>query len=161
MIDAFRTWMTSLVAVSLLISVIQAMTPHGNMKRIVSMLSGLVLLLAMMQPILRGNADLRLPHKDDCQEEITRRTEELKKEQVKTARQNIEAKTAAYISDEAKRLGISCTVRVGTAIGKDGVPRPDSAALSCAPSEKLATYMEKELGIPRRRQTWNEKTVTG
>lgn len=153
--------MTSLVAVSLLLSVIQAMTPHGNMKKIVSMIGGLILLLAMMQPILHGNADLRLPQKDNCQKEITQRTEELKKEQVRTARRNIEAKTAAYISDEAKRLGISCTVRVRTTMGKDGVPRPDSAVLSCAPSEKLAAYMEKELGISKGRQTWNEKTVTG
>lgn len=158
MINALRSWMISIVVVSMLISVIQAMTPDGNLRKIVSILSGLVLLLTMLQPLIHRNIDVQISDKEDIQQEIRQRTEKLQKEQAQESGKLIEDKTAAYIAKEAKRMGISCTVHVKTAVGKDGIPRPVSAALSCPPSAQLSEYMERELGIAKGGQTWNEQS---
>lgn len=157
MIEALRSWMISIIVVSVMLSVVQAMTPDGNIRKIVSALSGLLLLLAMLQPLSHKSMNLQISRRDDIQRDVRQRTEELQKKQTQERQKLIEEKTAAYISEEAKQLGISCTARVKTAVNKDGVPRPASAALSCPPSEQLSAYMERELGIARGRQTWNEK----
>lgn len=157
MIEALRSWMISIIGVSLLLSVVQALTPEGGIRKIMSLLGGLLLLLTMIQPLAHTQPGWRVTQRGGVQREVLRRTEELQKKQEQTQRRIIEEKTAAYISKEAGRMGISCTVRVKTAVGKDGVPRPASAALSCPPAERLSAYMVETLGIARGRQTWNEK----
>lgn len=69
----------------------------------------------------------------------------------------IEERTAAYISDKAKALGLSVAVRVETKTGDGGVPAPWAVRLTGTESEALASYIEGELGIPRERQVWSER----
>lgn len=156
MMEGLRAWMLSLITVSMLLSVIQAVTPPGGVKKIASLLGGLILLLAMLQPLTRSRLRWQTSAPADMQRSIRLRTEALQKEQESKRRTIIEEKTASYIVKEAERIGISCTVRVKAAADKDGRLRPVSAALSCPRSQQLALYMEKQLGIPQGRQTWNE-----
>lgn len=157
MIEALRAWMISIILVSFILSLVQALTPEGGTRKMVSLISGLLLLLVMLQPLTHAGTGWQVTRRGDIQREVLRRTEELQKKQGQAQRRIIEERTAAYISKEAKRMGISCTVRVKSEMGRDGVPRPASAALSCPPSKPLSAYMEHELGIAAGRQTWNEK----
>lgn len=157
MIEHIRTWLTALVAVSILISVVQSMIPAGNLRKIASLTGGLLLLIVMIQPLARLDISHFSFDREDYEEKIEQRSNELETDSRKKMKKLIEKKTAAYISEQADNLGISCSVKVTTQVGKDGIPRPVAVSLSCAPSEKLATYIENELGIPRGRQTWNDK----
>lgn len=155
MIAAIRTWLLSVVTASLAVSLAESVVPAGTLRRVLSVIGGLILLLVMLQPLLR--VDLKEIKLDTSgyREAIQERQAELEDADQEQMTKLIEEKTESYILDKAKRLGISCTVKVRTKTGEDGTPYPVSAVLSCAPSEALSAYLEQELGIPKERQIWN------
>ena len=53
MIGAVRSWITSIAAVTLLLTVVQALVPEGTLKKITSFTGGLLLLAVLLQPVLR------------------------------------------------------------------------------------------------------------
>ena len=53
MIAAVREWLTSVVAVTLLLTVAQTLIPEGNIRKIAAFTGGLALLAALLQPVLR------------------------------------------------------------------------------------------------------------
>jgi stage III sporulation protein AF len=155
MIQGIRTWMMAIVSVSVLVSIVQTLAPDGTMKKVISLTGGLLLLIALIYPLKHLDWSQLKPNRSDYENEIKDRQTELEENGQETMASIIEKKTAAYISDKAGSLGISCSVSVTTKIGEDGVPRPDTATLSCPKSEALASYMEQELAIPKERQVWN------
>lgn len=156
MIAAVRTWLISIITVSMLLSVTQILIPEGTIRKIASFTSGLILLVTLLQPVL--GADLRRLdlHFRDYEAEIGIRQEELAAEGAHELKSIIETRTAAYISDKADALGLRVFVRVKSEPGSDGIPLPVSADIKGPWSEALAAYMERELGIPRERQVWHE-----
>ncbi len=156
MIDAIRNWLITVIAAAFLIAAVQSLVPEGNLRRITSLVGGLVLLLTLIQPMLRtdlGKVDIDYGR---FAREIENRRDELQQSENTALSELIAEKTEAYILDKAKELGLSCTVRVTTEPGEDGTPVPSAATLSGGKSEALADYMEQELGIPKVRQIWNE-----
>jgi len=154
MIGAVRDWLTSIVLVSMLVSVAQAMIPEGAIRKIASFTSGLILLVALLRPLLGvdlGRLELGLEGYRDAIEE---RQEELSAAADAEMAAIIEKQTAAYISDKADALGLTVTVRVSVKLGPEGVAVPWSAEVRGQHSEELAAYMERELGIPEERQVW-------
>ena len=154
MMAALREWITSIVVVTMLLSVAQTLIPEGAVRKISTFTGGLILLVALLQPILGADLsrlDLRL---EPYEEAVQTRQEELEEARKSELADIIGARTAAYISDKADALGLSVTVQVITESGPDGIPVPASAEITGQPSEALAAYMEQELGIPRERQVW-------
>ena len=158
MIGAVRVWLTSIVMVTLLLSVAQTLIPEGTIRKIAGFTGGLILLVALLRPVL--GADLERLHLDlgDYERAIEERQEELASAGNAELKALIESQTAAYISDKANALGLEVTVRVEAEAGADGIPVPAAADIQGARSEELASYMEKELGIPRERQSWHEES---
>lgn len=157
MIGALREWLTSIVVVTLLLSVAQALVPEGNIRRVASFLGGLILLLAMLRPVLGADLERLRLNFDGYEQELRQVREELSASYDAGLAERIEERTAAYISDKADALGLEVTVRVETDTGDDGVPVPAAAEVTGPRSEELASYMENELGIPRERQVWHER----
>ncbi|MCI8809170.1 MAG: stage III sporulation protein AF [Oscillibacter sp.] len=156
MIGAVRTWLTSITAVTLLLSVVQLLVPEGTMRKVASFTGGLLLLAALLQPILK--ADITQLHLslseyseaiEDCAEEL----ETAGKEELAGI---IAEQTAAYIWDKADALGLEIDVQVKTEPGEDGTPLPVSVELEGPQSLELAEWMARELGIPAERQVWHE-----
>ena len=54
MIAAVRTWLTAVAAVSLLLSVVQYITPKGTLRDTASFIGGLLLLLVLLQPVRKA-----------------------------------------------------------------------------------------------------------
>ena len=52
MIDAVREWIRSIVMVTMLLSVGQAMVPEGQIRKIFSFSGGLVLVIVLLHPVL-------------------------------------------------------------------------------------------------------------
>lgn len=156
MIGAVRAWLTGLVAVTLLLSVVQTLIPEGTIRKTASFTGGLILLAALLQPVLKTDPGRLRLDMGAYERAISERRAELDEVGKEALAELIETRTAAYISDKADALGAAVEARVETRTGEDGVPVPVSVHLKGPRSEELASYIEGELGIPRERQVWSE-----
>jgi stage III sporulation protein AF len=156
MMGAVRSWLTSVVVVSLLLSVAQTLIPEGSIRKIASFTGGLVLLVTLLRPLLGTDLSRLDLDRSDYAAAIQARQEELTAAGEEELAARIAERTEAYISDKGDELGLSVTARVTTETGADGVPTPFSVELWGQRSGQLAAYMEEELGIPGERQVWHE-----
>ena len=156
MIGAVREWLSAVVAVAMLLTVAQTLMPEGTVRKIASFTGGLILLVALLQPVLGADLSRLDLDLDAYAAAIQERQAELEAAGSTELTERIETQTAAYISDKADALGLTVTVRVETRPGEGGVPVPWSAEVTGPRSEALAAYMEQKLGIPRGRQIWHE-----
>ena len=157
MIAAVRSWLTSIAAVTLLLTVVQTLVPEGTIKKIAGFTGGLLLLAALLQPALKTDLGrLRLDF-SDYEKAIETRAEELDAAGKDELAFIIAGRTAAYISDKADALGLRVAARVETEPGADGeTPLPASVDLTGPYSRELADWIAVELGIPAERQVWHE-----
>ena len=157
MIAAVRSWLTSIAAVTLMLTVVQTLVPEGTIKKIAGFTGGLLLLAALLQPALKTDLGrLRLDF-SDYEKAIETRAEELDAAGKDELAFIIGGRTAAYISDKADALGLRVAARVETEPGADGeTPLPASVDLTGPYSRELADWIAVELGIPAERQVWHE-----
>ena len=157
MIETLRSWLTSIVVVTLLLSVARTLAPEGSLRQITSFLGGLILLAALLGPVLTADLAGWDMSFSAWQEAVEARQEELQENQESQLAAIIGAETEAYISDKAVELGVSVTARVETRTGEDGVPVPWSAVLTGQRSAELEACLAEDLGIPAERQVWHER----
>ena len=157
MMESLRTWLSSIVAVTLLIAMAESLVPEGTMRRVAGFTGGLVLLLALVRPVLAGG----LP---DLTLETEKWTAAIEEEQASLSRQGEDAlaaliaeRTASYIWDKGAALGLEVTANVETRTGEAGLPVPQRVELEGPYSKELADYITHELNIPPERQVWNEQ----
>ena len=153
MIDAVREWIRSIVMVTMLLSVGQAMVPEGQIRKIFSFSGGLVLVIVLLHPVLGLEGSVLIEPLEVYERQIFKQKEDL--EQMVRAEQEtiIEENLTAYISDKAEALEEGGSVRIRAETAEDGTVTL-SAELVGQPSEPLTEYLEQELGIPRERQVW-------
>lgn len=154
---ALREWLSAVAAVTLLLSVAQMLTPQGSIRNIASFTGGLLLLAVLLRPVLDTDLGRLKLDPGDYEASVSQRQAELETAGKEAMAELIEERTAAYISDKAKALGLSVAARVETKTGDGGVPAPWAVRLTGTESEALASYIEGELGIPRERQVWSER----
>lgn len=152
--DLLRTWILGVTAAAMVLSAAQALMPEGAVKRVGRMTGGLVLALAMLQP-LTGLDRIGLP------EELAALPEVSAGETAGDMTPIIEEELASYIARKAGELGAACTAEVTCVPDKNGVPIPDSAAVTGAFSAEqqrsLSDLIARDLGIPADRQTFREE----
>ena len=157
MMDTLRSFVSAFVAVTLLLSLVQAMIPEGGIRRIASFTGGLILLAVLLRPLLDLDMlRLRLEW-EDLRESMWEQQANLEEETCSALAECIAEKTAAYISDKAAEMGLGAVPRVGTISREDGVILPYRVELSIPYSSALASVIERELGIPAERQVWDER----
>ena len=143
MMETLRGWLLGLTAAALAVSLLTAMLPKGEtIRRIAGLAGGLILLLAVVQPLLRVRW-----------EELTWRYETYQREMDRQTEAYQAAYADAYKSEKAASLGIDCRVQVEVRT-EDGLPLPYGASLDVERDQVLSDYMAQELGIPASRQSW-------
>ena len=104
MIAAVRTWLTAVAAVSLLLSIVQYITPKGTLRDTASFIGGLLLLLVLLQPIrkaaLPDDVHMGLAEYEKQVETYRTKLEEERKKELGTL---IESETEAYILDNKQQ----------------------------------------------------------
>ena len=157
MMESLRTWLSSIVAVTLLIAMAESLVPEVTLRRVAGFTGGLVLLLALVRPVLAGG----LP---DLTLETEKWTAAIEEEQASLSRQGEDAlaaliaeRTASYIWDKGAALGLEVKANVETRTGEAGLPVPQRVELEGPYSKELADYITHELNIPPERQVWNEQ----
>ena len=147
MMEMLQGWLLGLTAAALAVSLLTAMLPKGEtIRRIAGLAGGLILLLAVVQPLLRVRYET-------YQREMDRQTEAYQAAYTNSLSGDIADRTAAYISEKAASLGIDCRVQVEVRT-EDGLPLPYGASLDVERDQVLSDYMAQELGIPASRQSW-------
>mgnify|MGYP000973564667 CR=1 FL=1 len=156
MMAAARAWLTAVVSVTLLLSVVQTLMPKGSLREITSFVGGLLLLAVLLRPL--GSVDLSAVslNLDAYRQTVEQRQAELEQEGQKELVGLIEAELESYISDKAADMGLTLRVQVTVEPDGSGVPVPVSVELTGPRSEVLSRWLETELGVPAERQVWNE-----
>ena len=156
MMAAARAWLTAVVSVTLLLSVVQTLIPKGSLREIASFVWGLLLLAVLLRPL--GSVDLSAVSLDlaPYRQTVERRQAELEQEGQKELIGLIEAELGSYIWDKAADLGLTLQVQVTVEPDGSGVPATVSVELTGPKSEALSRWLETELGVPAERQVWNE-----
>lgn len=156
MMAAARVWLTAVVSVTLLLSVVQTLIPKGSLREIASFVGGLLLLAVLLRPL--GSVDLSAVSLDlaPYRQTVERRQAELEQEGQKELIGLIEAELGSYIWDKAADLGLTLQVQVTVEPDGSGVPATVSVELTGPKSEALSRWLETELGVPAERQVWNE-----
>ena len=131
-----RSWLLSVTACAVLVSIVQQLTDGGAMKKIVRFVGGMVLMLAMLRPLLSLTFDL--PELDGGH-----------------YREAVEVLKETLNAEQDSSLGLSVRAEVQTAL-RDGVPFPDSVTLYGENSAALGAYIVQELGIAEENQLWIE-----
>ena len=154
---AFGTYLTGLVAAAVLIAVAAAVTPEGPAKKVVLLAGGLILVLAMLDPIRQVTPQAMAGY--IARQQLTL-SESLSGVQVGSTRiqaQIISEQAETYILTKAEALGLDLSVQVETAV-EDLYPYPWAVRLrgtfTQTQKEVLERYIETNLAIPLQRQTW-------
>ena len=156
MMEQMSSWLSSVVAVSLLVFLLRRLLPEGSLRGIGEFTGGLVLLAALLQPLKGMVPEKMVAEAFSWQEQIYEVQEELEEQQDQVLSDGIAESAAAYIWDKGNALGLRIEAVVETRKTEGGLPVPWSVVLEGECSQELAVWIEKELGIPRERQVWHE-----
>ena len=154
MMEMLQGWLLGLTAAALAVSLLTAMLPKGEtIRRIAGLAGGLILLLAVVQPLLRVRWEELTWRYETYQREMDRQTEAYQAAYANSLSGDIADRTAAYISEQAAHLGLTCRAEVRCEV-RDGTPQPASAAMDIPYDARLAAAIADDLGIPAEKQSW-------
>ena len=155
MIELLWQWLTGVTCAAMIAALADSLTPAGTVKRIGRMAGGLLLLIAVVQPVLEVDfsalASASVP--------LELEESELEKTDLEWMKTIIGRETGAYILDKAEELGISCQeVQVTCAVEENGVPYPASVVVRGDMTQEeqalLSRRIEADLAIPAEQQTY-------
>ena len=132
MIGALRTWLLSIIAAGLVLSILYALLPKGRLRPIVRTAGGVVLMLVILRPLTELDLEGFAVSYDDYAREIRELTEQYRAADTAELAAIIERETAAYISDKG-----ACAV-----------------TLDVERNETLAACIAADLGIGKEAQVW-------
>ena len=155
MMQGIRQWLLGVVFTAFAGGVAGQLAPKGREQALVKLVSGLLLLLALLRPL----AGLEWTEPDWAWYGPAREAlaETYRQDGQAALAAVIEEKTEAYIWDKADRLGLRCTVAVAVTAGDSGIPLPDTVTVRGRYSAALAAYIQEEVGVPPEKQIWLEE----
>lgn len=156
MMAALRAWLTAVVTVTLLLSVVQMLVPPGSLREITSLIGGMILLLVLVRPLMRVDPTEFSLDLSACRQAVEQRQAELEDTREEELAALIRSETETYISDKADSMGLIIRARITVETDGSGIPVPVSVELTGPESEGLSRWLETELGLPAERQVWNE-----
>jgi len=158
MTEALQNYLLSVTAVSLLASSLLALVPKGGVRRVLSLLCGLAVILTVIGPLARLDAARMaraISQASMASDEAASGVEVKSRELVSAI---IKEKTEAYILDKAGEMGFTPRVEAEMDDGGD-YPCPCGVRISgswdAAQREKLSSLIEADLAIPENRQVWS------
>lgn len=159
MIAGARAWLLSVLSVSLVCALADALMPDGGVKRVGRLVCGLALTAAVLSPAVHLDLEEGQRWLEQYLAGLERREAELRDQTgMKTI---IEDSFAAYIVDKAAQLGLPPVSARVECLEEEGVCLPArlqvSGPLSPAERELLSRTLEAELGVPKSEQYYDEE----
>lgn len=158
MLELLRTWLLGVILASMVVAAANGLMPEGPVKRAGRLAGGLVLILALLQPLARPEISGLIPPVVPLVP--TERTEDGGETAIFNSMQDvIEEETSAYAMGKGKELGASPDVRIGCRAGGGGIPVPWQAEIRGSLTEgqkaDLTQWIAEELRIPAERQYYD------
>jgi hypothetical protein len=158
--EALRNWIIGLMGAAMVTAVALTVTPEGRVKKIVSLICGLVTIIALVKPVVGFDYTGFAKNIASYQKSAQGFSSKVESSNEKLTRLIIEDKCETYILDKGKSLGITdLEVTVTAAWSKDGYWYPTGAHLSTNADkesrDKLCQSIEAELGIPPEELIWS------
>jgi len=159
MMAALKDWILTLTVAALVSSIAMTLSPEGKVRRVVSLVCGLVTIIALLSPGVNFDISKFAKQSLELKKEAENFASDFEDKNDNLRRLIIEEECAAYILDKGQMLGIlNITASVNAKWDTDGFWYPYSAEIvSDADAEnkrRLAQHLEAELGISDAMQTW-------
>lgn len=159
-VNAIGQWILGLAASALIAGLALAVTPKGRVRNILKLVTGAVMVIALVSPVMHFDLSLFSVNAELAREELQAVQENVDETGDRLNRDIIERECAAYILDKAQGLGIDVqSVSVTAKWGDEGVFYPYEAHIAARLSGEqkvaLSRAIEAELGIAPERQYWN------
>ena len=159
MIEIVHNWVRALVTASVVAALAKQLTPAGPVKKVTVFVSGIMLLSALLTPLLRLDSGALAQAMSDYRTTVAELTQDMESQENHLLRVYIEQQSAAYILDEARRLGLTqLEVSVRTKWGDESWVPYEVNIVGEAPQDlrsRLAGYLFSDMGIPPERQHWD------
>lgn len=164
MMELLKNWLMGITCAALVVALAESLTPEGTVRKIGRLTGGLVLLLAIVQPVLQVDGDALARAFTEYRAAVG--SEELSLEDTNSDLMKvlIEEQTCAYIQEKAALLGVAvqveCTTRTDEA---SPYPIPRAVVirgpLDEGRREALTRQIEADFAIPAERQTYQVEDV--
>lgn len=165
MIELIKNWLLGVTCAAMVVSLAEGLTPPGTVRKIGRLTGGLVLLLAILQPILRVDSGTMAQSLAEYRAAMSNYSVELEETDLELMKGIIAEQSGAYILDKAMGLGITCTVEVRTEPGEGAYPVPWSVTVrgNLSPEQQtaLTRQIEADFAIPAERQSYQSETGEG
>ena len=158
----FRQWLLGITAAAMLNALAKSLMPKGIVRQIGQLTGGLVLLLAILQPIYRLDEGIVeeafAPYVGQL--ETYRQIPEYQNDSF--MKSIIETDCSAYIQDKAKEKGLECRAIVICGGEEGGYPYPSEVTISGDLTDQqrkwLGELIETDLGISSQYQTFRRES---
>ena len=154
MIGVVREWLTTVVTVTLLVSVVQMLIPEGTLRKNESFISGLILLVVLLRPLLGMESKTLQMDFAAYERDYSQIHQEFMREGQAVWKQEVERELSERICQQAALWELAVMADVETTVGEEGFPIPTGVVLRCSYHAALSDWLESELGIPAERQFW-------
>lgn len=153
-------WVRAIAGAALICAAATALTPKGKVKNVLKLLCGIVLIIAMINPILKQDFPNMSMDMSDYRKKADEIIGESKEKEASISRTIIEDKLETYILDKAKSLNAPLqSVEVTVKWGDEGCWYPYEVSLKADIPEReknlVSNSIEAELGVPKERQYWS------
>ena len=159
--DVLKNWLIGITGAAMIIALAEGLMPEGSVKRIGRLAGGLVLIIAILQPVVTLDTNelssILAEYRSDTGD-YSATLEENNKEVTKSI---IAEESAAYIQDKAASLGVSCAVTVECEYGDEQFPYPVTVTvigtLTAEQKAQLQTIIENDFAVSAEHQTYREE----
>ncbi len=147
-----REWILGIVAVSLLAAFAQSLAGSSPSRRVIRLMTALLLLTAILRPLRALEPDLFRASLDGYARDYRRASDYTSDRSGELLCRTAEASLAAWAEERAAALGVRCTVQVVTEL-REGAPWPVSCTVTAesmpdpATAETLRRELSAGLGI--------------
>lgn len=148
-----KTWLFGVIAAAMALSILYALVPKGALLTIAKCTGGLIMLLVVVRPLLALDPAALHIRYEEWDRLIGQQTEAYTTENQQKMEAIIQKETAAYISEKAAVLGLSCNPEV-TCRQQDGVPFPTEVTLDIPKNAVLSKIIAADLDIGEEAQHW-------
>ena len=153
-------WVRAIAGAALICAAATALTPKGKVKNVLKLLCGIVLIIAMINPILKQDFPNMSMDMSDYRKKADEIIGESKEKEASISRTIIEDKLETYILDKAKSLNAPLqSVEVTVKWGDEGCWYPYEVSLKADIPEReknlVSNSIEAELGVPKEKQYWS------
>lgn len=156
--DLIRNWLIGVTAAAMVVALADSLVPEGAVKKIGKLAGGLLMIVAILQPLAGLNYETLAAALANYRMETEGYSSALKTENERLMKTIIEEQTGAYIQDKAGELAVVCTAQVTCQVTGDGNLYPASVVIYGELTQEqvnaLSRIIEGDLAIPAENQRY-------